>query len=312
MRCAFLFPGQGSQYIGMGKDYFEAFALFRQIFEEASDILHWDMKKMCFDTSPEDQKLTQNSQPAIFTCSYGIYKIIKQEVDLEPALVAGHSLGEWTALVAADYFSFQDALKLVSTRGRLMGEAASKVPGGMATALGLPELEVNMICEQIQSQDLFITPANYNSPQQLIVSGENKAIDLFIEKAEKDLGKRAIRLPVSAPFHCRLMRSAADQLRNEMENLVTQPLSFPIIANTDGQIYSQDLYKHANLIDQITLPVLWTQTMEVVNSQEITHVWEVGPGRVLSGLLKKNRIKVPYYYTNQISDFKKCISSVEA
>lgn len=297
-QSVFLFPGQGSQYVGMGRDLHQNFSEFAQTLEEASDTLGFDMKTLCFDDPDKKLNLTEFTQPAILTVSIGIFRILQAHTKFAPIIVAGHSLGEYSALVALGALNFSDALNAVHIRGRAMQQAVPIGLGGMAAYIGTQGDAIELLCQEISTPESIIEVANYNSPSQFVLSGHSSAIEKICQIiSEKKLG-RAIKLPVSAPFHSSLMKPAELKMRDFFKTISFNDFSGRIIANVDAKIHTQSTYTVDFLIRQISSPVLWTQTLHCLHhnltqahqTSEIDNktLWiEVGPGKVLQGLTKK-------------------------
>ena len=278
---AFVFPGQGAQFSGMGKDLHEFSTLAKNRFENANEILGFNISEIMFNGSLDELKQTKVTQPAIF-----LHSVILAEVlgDTNPDMVAGHSLGEFSALVVAGGLSFEDGLRLVSARANAMQAACEKQPSTMAAVLGLDNKSVEQICAQT---DGIVVPANYNCPGQIVISGEISAVESACETLKDAGARRALILPVGGAFHSPIMESAREKLAEAIENTNIQPLSCPIFQNVSASAEINVDTIRKNLVDQLTAPVKWTQTMEAMIKFGATSVTEVGPGRVLQGLFKK-------------------------
>jgi [acyl-carrier-protein] S-malonyltransferase len=278
---AFVFPGQGAQFSGMGKDLHEFSTLAKNRFENANEILGFNISEIMFNGSLDELKQTKVTQPAIF-----LHSVILAEVlgDTNPDMVAGHSLGEFSALVVAGGLSFEDGLQLVSARANAMQAACEKQPSTMAAVLGLDNKSVEQICAQT---DGIVVPANYNCPGQIVISGEISAVESACETLKEAGARRAIILPVGGAFHSPIMESAREKLAEAIEKTNIQPLSCPIFQNVSASAEIDVDTIRENLVDQLTAPVKWTQTMEAMIKFGATSVTEVGPGRVLQGLFKK-------------------------
>ncbi len=287
---ALIFPGQGSQEVGMGKDLAERFSAARGIFSEADDSLGFALSRVIFEGPDEELKKTALTQPAIMTASIAALTVLKREYGLagNPDFVAGHSLGEYTALVAAGVLSFADAVRLVHIRGALMQDAAPEGTGAMAAIIGLDDEAVSRICEEI-APDRECQPANFNAPGQVVVSGLVGAVQKFIETAKSRGAKKAILLNVSAPFHSALMRSVADRLAAEFEKCSWSDASIPVAANVSALPVSSVSDIRKSLYEQTYSPVLWSKSVEYMADKGVSLFAEIGPGTVLSGLVKRCR-----------------------
>ncbi|MEJ6736681.1 MAG: ACP S-malonyltransferase [Flavobacteriales bacterium] len=279
---AYVFPGQGSQFVGMGKDLYEGSELAKEMFEKANDILGFRITDIMFDGEAEELKQTKVTQPAIFLHSVILAKTLGD--DFKPEMVAGHSLGEFSALVANGTLSFEDALKLVSARALAMQKACEVVPSTMAAILSLEDDVVENICKEI---DGIVVPANYNCPGQLVISGTVEAINVACEKLTEAGARRALVLPVGGAFHSPLMESAREELEAAINSTTFNTPSCPIYQNVPAISVTDPEEIKANLVAQLTAPVKWTQTMHQMIADGASSVTEVGPGKVLQGLFKK-------------------------
>jgi [acyl-carrier-protein] S-malonyltransferase len=284
-KLAFLFPGQASQYPGMGRDLAEAFAESRQVFDEADAALGFSLSKLCFDGSEDTLKQTENTQPAILTVSIAAYRAIEKR-GIVPDFAAGHSMGEYSALVAAGTLEFAAAVKLVRERGRYMQEAVPAGEGAMAAILGLAPAEVADICKKAAGKEI-VSPANLNSPEQTVISGHAAAVKRAVEIASQSGAKRAVILPVSAPFHCELMAPAQKRLEPDLRAAAFAPLRFPVITNVDAEAITSGEEARDALIRQVTQPVRWFDSIREMIEAGVTIFVEIGPGKVLSGLLRQ-------------------------
>ena len=279
---AFLFPGQGAQFPGMAKDLYEASALAKERFEQANKLLGFSITDIMFGEDAEALKQTKVTQPAIFLHSVILSEIIGDR--FKPNAVAGHSLGEFSALVAAKAMSFEDGLKLVSQRAMAMQEACDEIPGTMAAVLGLEDHIIEQVCADTAG---VVVAANYNCPGQLVISGEKKAIDLACSSLKEAGAKRALPLPVGGAFHSPLMEPAKTKLAAAIENTSIQNPICPVYQNVVAQGISEASFIKENLIAQLTAPVRWTQSVQQMLVDGVVHFTEVGPGKVLQGLVKK-------------------------
>lgn len=279
---AYVFPGQGAQFIGMGKDLYDNSAIAREYFDKANDILGFDITEIMFKGTDDQLKETKVTQPAIFLHSVILAKVLGD--DFKPDMVAGHSLGEFSALVASEVMSFEDGLQLVSKRALAMQKACEAEPSTMAAILGLEDDKVEEICSSI---DEVVVPANYNCPGQLVISGSKKGIELACEKAKEEGAKRALPLPVGGAFHSPLMEPAREELAAAIENTTFKEGKCPIYQNVNAAAVTSPEEIKKNLIAQLTAPVKWTQTMHQMINDGCEEVVEVGPGKVLQGLFKK-------------------------
>jgi [acyl-carrier-protein] S-malonyltransferase len=283
---AFVFPGQGSQACGMGKDLADNFPIARQTFEEANDALGFDLAGLCFNGPEEDLKLTANTQPAILTHSVAVLRVISQETGLRPDLTAGHSLGEYSALVCSGALSFVDAVRTVRSRGMFMQEAVPFGQGAMAAVLGLDNQTLQSVCAAA-AQGQVVSPANFNAPGQIVIAGHATAVSRACELAKEQGAKRALPLPVSAPFHCELMKPAAKRLREILVNLTLNPLASPVVSNVEA-VANRDTARVVDLlVEQVCAPVRWTESVENMAQAGVERFIEIGPGKVLCGLIKR-------------------------
>lgn len=284
-KVALLFPGQGSQYAGMGRDLWKHFPVARTTFEEADDALGFSLSRLCFEGPAEELQLTANTQPAILACSVAAYRVLAQQ-EISFSYVAGHSLGEYSALVAARSITFAEALRLVRQRGQYMQEAVPVGTGGMAALLGLSHERVEEICWSA-AQGEVVAPANVNTPKQIVVAGHLGAVQRVMEQAHAAGAKRALLLQVSVPFHCALMGPVQQRLRPELEALSFQYLTVPLVNNVRAEEARAGPHARQGLIDQIPSPVLWEQSIRKLLALGTEQFVEVGPGRVLTGLLRQ-------------------------
>ena len=283
---AFLFPGQGSQQVGMGKDLADNNPAAREVFEEADTALGFALSELCFNGPAEQLQLTENTQPAILTVSVAALRALEAEGFPKPDFVAGHSLGEYSALVAADSLSLTDAVKTVRARGRYMQEAVPVGAGAMAAILGA-ELEVVINACKEAAQGQVCSAANINSPNQVVIAGDTAAIDRAIELLQERGAKRALKLKVSAPFHCALMQPAQERLAVQLKGITFEKLATPLVTNVDAKAINLGDHARDALVRQVSQPVRWLESVEFLISQGVQSLIEIGPGKVLSGLARQ-------------------------
>ncbi|MFQ5700722.1 MAG: ACP S-malonyltransferase [Acidobacteriota bacterium] len=282
---AFVFPGQASQAVGMGRDLVEDFPACRKTFEEADEALGFPLSRSCFEGPADQLELTAIAQPAILTMSVAIDRILASE-GIRPDVVAGHSLGEYSALVAARSLAFRDALRLVRQRGLYMQEAVPVGQGAMAAIMGLDERMIASICREVAGDEI-VTAANLNAPGQTVLSGHVGAVDRAIDRARERGARRAIKLKVSAPFHCSLMEAAARRLESDLARTPFNDLDVPLVSNVTAQVLRKGNEARAALLRQVTAPVLWEKSVRTLVSMGVRRGFEVGPGEVLTGLMKR-------------------------
>jgi len=285
LRMAIVFPGQGSQAPGMGKDLAETFAVARQVFEEADDALGFAISRLCFDGPAEDLQLTENTQPAILTVSVAAFRAMLAAGIEAPAFVAGHSLGEYSALVAAGALSLSDAVRTVRARGRYMQEAVPVGTGAMAAVIG-GELEaIERICAEARG-DQVCSIANLNSPGQVVIAGNTEAVDRAVELLS-GVARKVVKLKVSAPFHCALMKPAQDRLAPDLAALNFRAPAMPVVTNVDARATTAPDELRDALVRQVSAPVRWVESMQLLMSHGVDTFVEAGPGKVLSGLMRQ-------------------------
>jgi len=282
----FVFPGQGSQHTGMGKELFSQFSVAREVFEEANDALGINLERLCFEGPEEDLKLTANTQPAILTVSIAAHRVVTAETGLRPSIAAGHSLGEYSALVAAGAIRFAEAVKTVRQRGAFMQEAVPVGTGAMAAVMGLDSGELEIICREAAQGDV-VAPANFNSPGQVVIAGQSGAVGRAITLAKNKGAKRAILLPVSAPFHCELMVPAARRLETVLKNISVSEMMFPVVSNVEAEPNEDPDRVKELLLRQVCAPVRWDESVQRMADFGVDRFFEIGPGKVLSGLIKR-------------------------
>jgi len=283
---AYVFPGQGSQYSGMGKDLADNFAVAKAVFDEANDALSFDLASLCFSGSEDELKLTANTQPAILTTSIAALRVMEQEVDISASYTAGHSLGEYSALVASGVLSLADAVRIVRQRGTFMQEAVPVGVGAMAAIIGIEAFDLDQLCREA-AQGEVVSPANYNSPGQIVIAGHATAVDRAIHLAKERGAKRALPLPVSAPFHSALMAPAAERLEEELGTVKLNDFTCPVVSNVEAAPYADNNRVKPLLVKQVCAPVRWEESVTNLCRQDVSHFVEIGPGKVLSGLIKR-------------------------
>ncbi|MCM2357064.1 MAG: ACP S-malonyltransferase [Geobacteraceae bacterium] len=285
-KTAFIFPGQGSQYPGMGKELAENFRVAREVFEEADDALGSKLSRLCFEGPESELKLTANTQPAILTASVAALRVVEAETGLAADYLAGHSLGEYSALVAAGAIRFGDAVRTVRARGTFMQDAVPVGVGAMAAILGVEQEVLAAICTEA-AQGEAVSPANFNSPGQIVIAGHAGAVARVIEIAKARGFRKAMLLPVSAPFHCSLMEPAAERLAETLKGVEILPLRVPVVTNVEAEPNSEQGRVRELLVRQVCAPVRWDGSVQKMTLLGVSRFIEIGPGKVLSGLVKR-------------------------
>jgi [acyl-carrier-protein] S-malonyltransferase len=308
MDFALLFPGQGSQFAGMGKGLAAEYLAARQTFEEADAALGFSISRLCFEGPEEELKKTENTQPAILAVSVAAYRVWAEQ-RMQPMAVAGHSLGEYSALVAAGSLEFSDALRLVRKRGRYMQEAVPQGVGAMAALLKLPEGKLDEILAQA-AQGEVVSAANLNSPDQIVIAGHAGAVQRAMELAKAAGAKRAIALPVSAPFHCPLMRPAQEKLKPDLDATTFRDLSVPLINNWQARAITTGDNARQGLYEQVPNPVRWTDTVRELVRRGVRTVIEVGPGAVLTGLARNSDPTLQTFKFGEPGDWEKVKNAI--
>jgi [acyl-carrier-protein] S-malonyltransferase len=284
-KIAFIFPGQGSQALGMGKDLAEKYSVARQTFEEADQALGYKLSQICFEGPEEQLRLTEITQPAILTASIATLRVLEGRIP-KPSYVAGHSLGEYSAHVAAGTIDFADAVRTVRNRGKYMQEAVPVGVGAMAAILGMELEKVAAVCADA-AQGEVCAPANINSPEQIVISGNTAAVERGAKLADERGAKRAKLLPVSAPFHCSLMKPAQDRLEADLNVLKMEKPAYPVACNVEATLLSDALRARETLVAQVTGAVKWEQCMRLLIGEGVQTFIEIGPGKVLCGLMRQ-------------------------
>jgi [acyl-carrier-protein] S-malonyltransferase len=300
MKVAFVFPGQASQYVGMGKDLYEGNSLVKEIYDRAEEILGFELKKICFEGPEELLKQTKITQPAIFVHSYVVSKLLDGK--LKADMTAGHSLGEYSALVYADALDFETALRIVKVRGELMQKAGEQNPGTMAAIIGLDDEKVRKICDEVK--DGIVQPANFNAIGQVVISGEVEAVKMAMEIAKREGAKMVKELVVSGAFHSPLMESAKEELKKILDEVEFRKPKIPIYFNVTAKPTFEVEEIKDLLYHQITKPVLWTQTILNMRSDGAVKFYEIGPGKVLQGLIKRTLDDVEVAGFDKLSDIQ--------
>ena len=303
MSIAYIFPGQGSQYPGMGKNLVENFPVARRLFEEADDALHFSISRLCFEGSVEELQLTENTQPAILAVSVAVLRVIESEGFPTPDYVAGHSLGEYSALVAAKSLSLGEAISTVRARGRYMQEAVPAGVGAMAAVMGAELKDIEAACKEAR-QGQICAPANINSPNQVVIAGHTEAVDRASELLKNAGAKRVVKLNVSAPFHCALMSPAQERLAFDLESVNFLDLSVPLVTNVDAATNKAGGAARDAVIRQVTAPVRWLESIQLLIQEGVDTFAELGPGKVLCGLMRQISREVKCFNVEDAASFK--------
>lgn len=310
VKTAFLFPGQGSQFVGMGKEFYDSDSESRSMMDEACEVLGKDIKDVCFNGPEEVLKLTENTQPALLIHSSIAMRRLKEH-NIDFVMAAGHSLGEFSAHVAAGSLKFRDAVHLVHQRGRFMQEAVPVGVGGMAAIIGLPLDAIQKICDEISTGDQIVQPANLNSSEQIVIAGHKEAVERVSEKSKEAGAKKAVILPVSAPFHCSLMKPAEIKLQAELERTPFQNLEVPVVTNVDVKPITQGDEARQALVRQVCSPVRWLETMRYLADQGIQAVVEIGTGKVLSGLMRRFDKNIQCYQVGDPASLDQAVKALK-
>ena len=307
-KIAFVFPGQGAQYVGMGQELANEYPVANEVFEQASEAIGYDMKELCFNSSVEELKLTEKTQPSILTASIAVYKVLLEK-GITPEGVAGLSLGEYSALVATGVLDFSDAVKVVRQRGKYMQEEVPAGIGGMAAVLGLDGTLVEEACKETEG---IVEPANYNCPGQLVIAGEVKAVEAAAEKCREKGAKKVVMLPVSAPFHTSMLKGAGVKLSEEFNSISFKPMTYPVVANVTADYVTTHEDVRSLLIDQVSSPVMWENSIKRMVEDGFDTFIEVGPGKALSKFIKKISRDVTILNVEDVKSLEKTLEKLEA
>lgn len=312
-KIAFVFPGQGSQYIGMGKDIYENYEVSKKVFDKADEVLHMNLKSVMFKGPDDELTKTENTQPAILTLSIALLEVLKAELDIKFDACAGLSLGEYSALVAADAISFEEAVKLVKKRGKYMQEAVPQGVGTMAAILGLDREILMQVLDEVSSEGI-VEAANFNSPGQIVISGEVNAVEKAASLCKERGAKKAVILNVSAPFHSSMLNKAGENLKRELENIKLDSLKVPVVTNVTGD-YVKDEEIKDTLVKQVSSSVLWEDSIENLIKDGFDTFVEIGPGKTLKGFInkisKKLKVKVNIYNIENKDTLEKFVKDIK-
>jgi len=303
--AVFLFPGQGSQHIGMGKGLFNSYSSVKRLFEEASEVVRKNLEKLCFEGPEPDLARTDNVQPAITLVNLACLQVLREE-GVSPSAAAGHSLGEYAALCAAGVFTFTETMRLVQIRGAAMQEAAERNPGGMTAVFGLDKATVVAICEEARAAG-SVEVANHNSPAQVVLTGAKEGLQKAAELAKKKGAKLSVPLKVSGPWHSRFMAEAKDKMKDALQECPVACPTVPVVSNVTGDVYPDDAETiRKNLVEQLVSPVLWASSMNRLIQNGHRQFLEVGPGKILTGMMKDISREVKIMNVQDLATLEKC------
>jgi len=297
-----VFPGQGSQHVGMGKKLYENHEDVRKLFELADDTLGFSIKNLCFEGPEDELRQTYNTQPSLLLTSYAVWQVLEKETGIKPHLVAGHSLGEYTALLVGGAFAFEDALKITRKRGLLMEEACPKGKGGMVALIGAVMDKVEPVLKEVSHGDYVAVPANLNSSEQVVLSGDINALKESVEKLKGTGYRKAVFLNVSGPFHSPLMMAAAERLKDELSRIQKKDMHIPVVCNVDASPEKDKNKIQDKLYRQMFSPVLWESCVKRMATEGVELFLEVGPQKVLSNLIKRIVPEIPCYSVEEMED----------
>ena len=308
MKIAFIFPGQGSQYVGMAKEFIENFEESREVFTAASSVLGYDLAQLCLHGPAEKLNLTENTQPAILAASIAALRPLERR-GLTAGAAAGHSLGVYTAITAAGGFDLKDAIALVQKRGRYMQEAVPEGTGLMAAILGMGRQDVEKTCHEAAKNGI-VAPANYNSPGQIVIAGEKKAVEKAMELARAAGAKKVVPLAVSVPSHCAMMGQAGEKLAKELEKITIRDLRIPIVNNAEAKFLRSSGELRSSLVKQISAPLFWEDSINALAAEGFDTFIEIGPGKVLSGLVKRIAKNAKVLNVEDVKSMNDTLSSI--
>jgi len=303
-RIGVVFPGQGSQHVGMGKKLYERFDSTKQLFQLADDTLGFSIKNLCFEGPEDELRQTYNTQPSLLLASYAVWRVLEKEAGIKPYIVAGHSLGEYTALLVSGAFTFVDALKITRKRGLLMEDACPKGKGGMVALIGAVMDKVEPVLREVSHGDYVAVPANLNSSEQVVLSGDINALKESVEKLKGTGYRKAVFLNVSGPFHSPLMIEAAEKLKDELNKISKKDMLIPVVCNVDASPEQDKNEIQDKLYRQMFSPVLWENCVKRMVKEGIEVFLEVGPQKVLSNLIKRIAPEIPCYSVEEMEDIE--------